>query len=451
MSVPQPSLPSELRARTESRTRTTLAAFFVGLPMAAGILCLIHLGPLRDTVVRRYVRHPLECVEVVMFCAALGALGAKLVRYVTERRACLTTIVPPWDGKAVPASAAAKLLPDLQKLPGYLQSTVMVRRVSAVVDFLCRRGSALELDDQLRALADTDALALEGSYSLTRFITWAIPILGFLGTVLGITAAISGVTPEVLEHSLSTVTDGLALAFDATALALGLTMITMFASFVVERAEQSILDCVDRYADRELAHRFEREGAQESEFFEMTHRNTAILLEAVEKIIERQAALWSEALQESERRRVQAEQQQQERLTTALEAALEKTLETHARRLAALEKQMLEHGGGIVGELAGLANAMQANSREQQASLAQVTQAVAAQVEALASLQEGDKHLRRLQETLNQNLATLAGAGAFEQALHSLTAAIHLLTARANSTTSGASASRPGPQPRAAA
>jgi hypothetical protein len=46
-------------------------------------------------------------------------------------------------------------------------------------------------------------------------------------------------------------------------------------------------------------------------------------------------------------------------------------------------------------------------------------------------LQEGDKHIRRLQETLNQNLATLAGSGTFEQALHSLTAAIHLLTARA--------------------
>ena len=90
----------------------------------------------------------------------------------------------------------------------------------------CQRGSADELDDQLRNLADTDALALESSYALTRFITWAIPIIGFLGTVLGITGAISGVTPEVLEKSLSTVTDGLALAFDTTALALGLTMLT---------------------------------------------------------------------------------------------------------------------------------------------------------------------------------------------------------------------------------
>src|SRR5205085_5071560 len=121
------------------------------------------------------------------------------------------------------------------------------------LDFLKNRGSARGLDDQLRALADEDALALDGSYSLTRFITWAIPILGFLGTVLGITGAISGVTPEVLENSLSTVTDGLALAFDATALGLALTMTTMFLSFLVERAEQNILASVDRFVENQLA------------------------------------------------------------------------------------------------------------------------------------------------------------------------------------------------------
>ena len=62
--------------------------------------------------------------------------------------------------------------------------------------------------------------------------------------------------------------------------------------------------------------------------------------------------------------------------------------------------------------------------------LRQVAQSVAAQTQALAALQDGEKHLLRLQETLQHNLAALNGAGAFEQAVHSLTAAIHLLTAR---------------------
>src|SRR5438105_5790578 len=247
-----------------------------------------------------------------MFCGALGALGAKFLSYLSERRACRMGILPPWDGQPVPMSEAAILLVAMNQLPARLRSTSIGRRTAAVLDFLCRRGSAAELDDHLRSLADNDALALEGSYALIRFITWAIPILGFLGTVLGITQSIFGITPEKLENSLSEVTDGLALAFDATALALGLTMFTMFLSFIVERAEQAIVDTVDRYAERELAHRFERTGTVGGEFIEVVQRQTEVLAQAVEQLVQRQTALWSQALREADQRRHDVEMRLQE-------------------------------------------------------------------------------------------------------------------------------------------
>jgi biopolymer transport protein ExbB/TolQ len=125
---------------------------------------------------------------------------------------------------------------QLKNQPDIWRESFLGRRLATALDFVNRRKSAQDLDDQLRQLADNDAMGLEGSYALTRFITWAIPILGFLGTVLGITGAIAGVTPEVLEESLSTVTDGLALAFDSTALALALTMVLMFVASNLERS-----------------------------------------------------------------------------------------------------------------------------------------------------------------------------------------------------------------------
>jgi biopolymer transport protein ExbB/TolQ len=414
--------------------------------MAAGVLALIHLGPLKDTVARRYVSHPVEYVEVVMFCGALGALGAKLFGSLGERRACGLTLMPRWDGKSLPLTEAPRLLAGLQQQPAWAQGSLIVRRASAVLEFLCKRGSADQLDDHLRTLSDNDVVAMEGSYALTRFITWAIPILGFLGTVLGITGAISGVTPEVLENSLSTVTDGLALAFDATALALGLTMVTMFLSFIVERAEQGVLDSVDRFADRELAHRFERSGTEGGEFVAVAKHQTQVLLQALEHVVQRQTALWSQALETTDVRRTEAEQQMHTRLSTAIERALEKTLETHTQRLASLEKQAAQENGKIVEQLGRLAGVVRDTAREQQTALAQITQGIGAQVEALTRLLEGDKNLRRLQETLNQNLTALAGAGAFDQALHSLTAAIHLLTARSGAAPAGGNrlGSRPG-------
>jgi hypothetical protein len=413
------------------RSGNALAAFLFGVPLGLVILGSIHFGPLHDETVVRYVSHPVECVTVVLFCCALGALGTKMRRSVTERRACRTAILPAWDGKAVQVSEAGKLLGGLGRIPARLQNTYLFRRVHAVLEFLCQRGSATELDDQMRSLSDNDVMTLEASYSLTRFITWAIPILGFLGTVLGITQAISGVTPDKLEAGLNSVTDGLATAFDATALALGLTMITMFCSFLVERTEQGFLEEVDRYAERELAHRFVRLAADSEPFVAVVKQNSQVLVDATEKLVERQAKVWLKSFTETEQRHAQLQAQSQDTLTSALAAALEKTLDSHARRMKELERQGMEQSSRILEQMTALAAAVRDTSREQQASLKGIADALASQTAALGSLQEQEQHLVHLQSLLQQNLQALAGSGAFEEAVHSLTAAIHLLTARA--------------------
>jgi hypothetical protein len=302
----------------------------------------------------------------------------------------------------------------------------------AILDFTKQRRSANELDDQLRCLADADALALEASYGLTRFITWAIPILGFLGTVVGITKAIAGVTPEVLEHDLSRVTDGLAEAFDTTALALGLTMLTMLCTFLVERLEQGSLEAVDHRVEQELGHRFERTAVATS----AGQPTSEALVEATEALVEKQAELWANSLVEVDKRATQAWVGLQEKLTANLQQALQGSLEKHAQQLAALESQTVEQGRAVFGQMKDLAEAV-----------ARVADGLAAQARTLAQLQQGEKQLAQLQMLLQQNLATLAASGSFEKAVHSLTAAIHLLTARAGPEPSALAAFRPAPEP----
>jgi ABC-type transporter Mla subunit MlaD len=105
----------------------------------------------------------------------------------------------------------------------------------------------------------------------------------------------------------------------------------------------------------------------------------------------------------------------------------------------------------MLGQLATFTGAIRDMGREHHQSLARVIDAVAAQTDALARLQDDGKQLVRLQDALHQNLAALQGAGAFDQAVQSLTAAIHLLTAKAVPGTSGPSPSRLGARPGAAA
>jgi hypothetical protein len=423
----------------------SIAPFAFGVPLAVGILAAITSGMVPGYELERYTQHTVEKVEVVLFCCAVCVLAGKLLAHLRERLACANPPLPDWDGKPVPVAHVETLWQQLALQPARLRRSWLGRRVGAVLDFVSSRGSAHELDDQLRCLADNDAMALEGSYALLRLIIWAIPILGFLGTVLGITQAISGVSPEQLEHSLSGVTDGLSQAFDATAMALFLTMILMFLCYLVERMEQAVIEAIDRYVDEELAHRFERPGPSGASA-EPEHSAPSVLA-ATQQLLERHAGLWTAAVEKVERHWAEQASRQQERLAVAIQQALEFALTRYGKRLAELEETLLSRNQALLDTFGQLTASVRDTGREHQESLGRLSDGLAAQVAALTKLQAGEGELMRLQELLGQNLGLLAGAGTFEQAVQSLTAAVHLLSAR---TAPQAPALRLAPRPDAA-
>ena len=415
--------------RTGAGSLSTVAAFVIGVPLGFGLLWALLSGPLHSEETERYLHHPVERVEVIMFSCALGTLIAKLLLSIGERRSFGADLIPAWDGKAVSPTEAGKLLAQHETALKRWRGTFLGRRIAATLEFVRSRGSASELDDQLRTLSDVDAMAQESSYALLRFITWAIPILGFLGTVLGITAAISGIKPEDLEN-INKVTGGLSLSFDATALALGLTMLLMFISFLVERIEQSNLEHVDAVVEAELGHRFIRTVAEHAPMIQLVEANTQRMLKAIDALIERQAALWAKNLELVVGVGRESSSKQHQHLLGSLESALETTLTRHTKRLADVETQMVTRQQQMVAAVGQMADALVKTAAQNHDGLREVGKRMADQTQALVRLQEGGAELSRLQETLAQNLASLSGSGAFEQAVQSLTAAIHLMTTR---------------------
>jgi len=421
---------------------TTFMAFFVGLPAGLGLLLLVEQGYIPiDPAAYEYIKHPVEMAEFVMFCCALGALTGKLLTGLHERLAMWRRLLPAWDGQPQPVTAAKALKTQIDQQPGRVQRTYLGRRVAAILDFVESRGAANDLDDQIRSLSDGDIMSVESSYSLLRLITWAIPILGFLGTVLGITGAIQNVSPESLDKGLEGVTSGLATAFNATALALSLTMVLMFLSSMIEKLEQGVLERVDHYVDVHLTHRFERNGAESGKFVEVLRQNSQILVRATELLVEKQASIWAKSMEKADRHWNDTGKQQQEQISDALVEALDRTLASHKESLAATEKSLLarsqetfgvivERSQSIFEGLSALASVLRETGRQHQAVLSELSEKIAGQTQALTKLQEGEVQLLRLQEMLQQNLNTVASTGTVEQAVHSLTAAIHLLTTR---------------------
>jgi hypothetical protein len=393
-----------------------LIAVVLGVPLGLCAVSLLQETSLLPPEYRRYLEHPVEQAEVALFCCGLLALTAKWLGWRRERAALRRELLPAWNGQPVPAPEAAGLRDQLARQAPALRQTWLGRRLGGLLDFVNSRKSALQLDDQMRTLADNDALELDAGYSLLRFITWAIPILGFLGTVVGITAAVAGVTPETLEQSLSEVTGGLATAFDTTALALCLTMVLMFGSFVMERLESGVLQQVDAWIDAELAHRFERSAPETGPMVEALRLNGQHVQQLTEQLVERQVILWTQSLEKTDRRWQEAGDQQIASVRQGIERVLDAALQRHAEHLRQADEHFLARTRALVDGLSAAADKLGRHAQ------------------ALDQLQAQEAQLVRLQQTLHENLTALTGAGAFEQAVQSLTAAIHLLTTRVQAT-----------------
>ncbi len=127
------------------------------------------------------------------------------------------------------------------------------------------RGSAPDVIDQLASQSQLDANAVESSYTMVRVFIWAIPLLGFIGTVVGISAAVAGfsdsvasaVDLDVMKQSIGTVTMGLGVAFDTTLLALVMSIVIMLPTTSLQKAEEDFLSRVDAYCDERLGRRLD--------------------------------------------------------------------------------------------------------------------------------------------------------------------------------------------------
>jgi MotA/TolQ/ExbB proton channel family len=416
-------------------------AFALGFPLAVLVLASFYWGPFRHSVLHRYVSHPVECVEVIMFCCAVCGIAGKWYGATRQKQAFYRLQLPAIATGTLNFDEVGAVLDETAAWPAQWRGTWLGHRIVEILTFVEQRRSVGDLDDFQRALADNDALTLDNSYGLLRFITWAIPILGFLGTVLGITGAISGVTPEVLEKSLSTVTDGLALAFDATALGLALTMTTMFLSFLVERREQTILERVDRWVEAHLSNRFERVVHMDGNT-EALRQHLEHLLAGVDRSTQRQIETWKHAILEVQQREVENQRSARDQMVGALMDVFTNSAQAHSDRLAELERHAVSQVQKSIEKMSAQAAAVLATGREQQAATTALIQRMTEQAQNAARLQEWEKELIGVQQSLSQNLQALTASGAFQEAVHSLTAAIHLLTSRATGAPSAPSDDR---------
>ncbi|MEX2119501.1 MAG: MotA/TolQ/ExbB proton channel family protein [Pirellulales bacterium] len=393
-----------------------------GISASLAFYALIHMGVWQDDFALRYFAgHWVQYVETAMFFVGLSALILKTMDVMAQSADLERPLLPRPAAAGPPARQAEQLLTHLAELPAHRRTGYLAGRLRDALENVRFAGSADKLGDELKYLSESDAARSHAGFGLLRIIIWAIPILGFLGTVIGITMAIASLNPQALEDSLPTVTGGLGVAFDTTALALGLSMVLMFVQFFVDRMESRLLAEVDLLAVAELAGRFDQFGSDPQ--LAAVRRMADEVIKSAERLAQRQAEVWRGSIEASEARYTQLVSRLGGQLQTALGEALAQAIEHHAEKLAAAEHTSAEknrvHWAQVQQALAESSRAAQS----QQAELAR-------QADVLLRVVEATGQVTRLEQALNGNLAALAGAQHFEETLLSLAGAIHLLNAR---------------------
>jgi hypothetical protein len=392
-----------------------------------------------------FAGHPIEYVTTTLFFVGLAALMNKMfavvrasswarLHQVTKDRVLSSEAVS--GGGATDPSAqgyqprtllrleeCGPVVDELDRMAEETPADKVTCRVRDVLDRMVRSGTADHLDEELRCASDLEADRVYNEYALFRVVIWAIPILGFLGTVVGITMAIAKLSPEQLTNSIPLVTASLSVAFATTIQALSLSIVLMFAKYLVSQAEERLARLVDHVVERELLGRFQSVGASPDGQVYAIRQMAETMVRASEQLVRQQAQLWHESIEASEQRWAQVTATAGKQLETALVTSLSRSLKEHAEELARnevlLAAENREHWSQVNEGLQGAAQATTS-----------LEESVERQVLVLQKTVEATGQVARLEEALNRNLASLTRSNQLEQISTSLTAAIHLLSAR---------------------
>jgi len=236
----------------------------IALAVAFVLVAIVYgaLFPLRTSFIGilLYDRGFTQYAVIILACVVVAFTILKFIKLQWEFRALSYDWLPkgiPWEDPT--AQPMLKLYYNLSS-----SNPLIATRCSRVLGAYIHSGSRkaateLALDDSTFYQA-----ASESSYSVPRILIWAIPLLGFIGTVIGISGAVTGFSGfleqageiEQIKEGIGKVTTGLAIAFDTTLLALCLSVLVMIPLVLVERSESRLLLAIDVFINDKLLPRF---------------------------------------------------------------------------------------------------------------------------------------------------------------------------------------------------
>ena len=164
--------------------------------------------------------------EIVLMVWALALMGYKALAQRIEQRALQNAPLKLPDGMKILPEDTREYARQIEGLPADERALLVPRAVLAA---LARFGATRNVQDAssvAHSVCQSEAERLDSELSMLRYIAWAIPAIGFIGTVRGIGDALSQ-AHKAVTGDISGVTEGLGVAFNSTLIALLLSILLM--------------------------------------------------------------------------------------------------------------------------------------------------------------------------------------------------------------------------------
>ena len=140
------------------------------------------------------------------------------------------------------------LVARIQSLPQSMQHYLLPRALLTAIERFAATRNVQDVSTAARDVCDSEGERMESELSIIRYIAWAIPSVGFIGTVRGIGDAL-GQAHRAVEGDITGVTASLGVAFNSTFIALVISIVLMFFIHQLQLMQERLVLDSERYID----------------------------------------------------------------------------------------------------------------------------------------------------------------------------------------------------------
>ncbi|MCY3817246.1 MAG: MotA/TolQ/ExbB proton channel family protein [Gammaproteobacteria bacterium] len=187
---------------------------------------------------------------------ALAIMGYKARGALRERSLLQRDLLPLAEGVRILPEDTREHARQLRALPESQQRLLLPRVLLSALQRFGATGNVQDVSSATQTLVNAEAERLESELSMIRYIAWAIPSIGFIGTVRGIGQALT-LAYRAVEGDISGVTESLGVAFNSTFFALLVSIIIMFLVHQLQLLQERLVFETSDYCDERLIRRLQ--------------------------------------------------------------------------------------------------------------------------------------------------------------------------------------------------